>query len=602
MLNKYAAIKPRRSSYGEPKTWNLGVNTSYGVESLASDGTTLFAGIYSKSYVYTDDFSTFNYKNTSSGIFYAAEYGNGYWVFGANKTLFTTTSLESPLTQNSSSFYGDIRDIYYGSDGYWVAVTSAGKIYTATDPTSTWTQNTSTATALYSVHRGSDGYWVAAGQAYNDPDLYGSIMYSTDPTSSWTTKYLDKSTIFKGIYMGSDGYWVTVGTGGYIYTATDPSAFGGWTQRASGVTDDLTDVYHDGTHWVIGVYDNAILYATDPTAAWTRVDVPGAYGINAILKHGSKWVAGNSTDIVTATDPTNANSWTPHLASSYNAPLKSVISDGTKFAEAASYSSINKVNTVYLTLPPSGILDLPEGIALFDSCAMMLARGGGYYVMAKNEKIYYSTTLGGTYTEKTITSSYASGSNSFVYVNGYFIMCEHDGSLHYATDPSGTWSHNTSTGTANDIFAIYYDGTYWVIVGKGGYVAYSSSISGTFTSVTSNTTEILYDVYYGGTYWVAVGRTNTLIYTTDPTSAWTKHSDPGFGTDSIFRCMYGSGSWVIAGYYGKIATTTNPSGTWTQRTSDLSGGSAIKSISHLNGYWIVLDPNNYCYVWARAGV
>ena len=142
MLIFDSVIKPRRAPYGEPETWNLGAYMSYGALSFASDGTTLLIGIYSNSYAYTDDFSTFNYKYMENGgVFYAAGAGDGYWALGAYGKVFVTDDLATTPTQNSTSFDGYVRDVHYGSDGYWVAVTQNGKIYTATDPTGTWTEN-----------------------------------------------------------------------------------------------------------------------------------------------------------------------------------------------------------------------------------------------------------------------------------------------------------------------------------------------------------------------------------------------------------------------------------------------------------------------------
>lgn len=131
-------------------------------------------------------------------------------------------------TQRTSGFgTTQIEGIAYGN-GYWVAVGGAGKMYTSTDGT-TWSAVTSSfsTTIIYRVEYGN-GKWVASGA--------GGKVASTgsDPTTGWTqrtTTLSDQARIlgystYNSIWIGgTDG-----GTTGAFQSSTDGTT---WTSRNS---------------------------------------------------------------------------------------------------------------------------------------------------------------------------------------------------------------------------------------------------------------------------------------------------------------------------------------------------------------------------------
>ena len=86
---------------------------------------------------------------------------------------------------------------------------------TATDPTGTWTQRTSSfgATYIWGIAYGN-GVWTAVG-------ITGKLATATDPTGTWTqrTSSFDTSLIIGIEYC--NGVWVVVGITGKLATAND---------------------------------------------------------------------------------------------------------------------------------------------------------------------------------------------------------------------------------------------------------------------------------------------------------------------------------------------------------------------------------------------
>jgi hypothetical protein len=63
--------------------------------------------------------------------------------------------------------------------------------------------------------------------------------------------------------------------------------------------------------------------------------------------------------------------------------------------------------------------------------------------------------------------------------------------------------------------SVRVNGNDWVLVGDSGKICFSSDNASSFTSVTSPTTNQLFDVAYGNGFWLAGGASNTLLKSTD---------------------------------------------------------------------------------------
>lgn len=118
-------------------------------------------------------------------------FGDGYWV-SAKYELYTATDPTGTWTANTS-IPGYTNNVAY-ADGVWVATTFEDEIYTATDPTGTWTLADTLGTHDFAACRVAyvGGEWVATRQTVEPGTPNGWekawIYTATDPTGTWTLR------------------------------------------------------------------------------------------------------------------------------------------------------------------------------------------------------------------------------------------------------------------------------------------------------------------------------------------------------------------------------------------------------------------------------
>ena len=122
-------------------------------------------------------------------------------------------------------------------------------------------------------------------------------------------------------------------------------------------------------------------------------------------------------------------------------------------------------------------------------------------------------------------------------------------------------------------------------VGHGGTIVTTTDPAGTWTPATnSGTPQVFQGVAYGNGRWVAVGHGGTIVTTTDPAGTWTPANS---GTSEVFdNVAYGNGRWVAVGEGGTIVTTTDPTGTWEGATSGISEW--LYGVAYANGQWVAV--------------
>jgi len=194
----------------------------------------------------------------------------------------STASWGSPVTKwtRRASGLSTFNQIAYNGTNLWVAVGSAGKLYSSPDAI-TWTSRTSGfgATNINDVAFGN-GLWVAVGNS-------GTITTSTDGTT-WTARTANMSTNNINAVTYANSLWVAVGagggttnTGGITYSSDGTT----WTRKSQTPTIGTTyySVIWNGTNWVVGANfgTNNYLYATTPSGTWTAA----ADGTNGTLVH-----------------------------------------------------------------------------------------------------------------------------------------------------------------------------------------------------------------------------------------------------------------------------------------------------------------------------
>jgi hypothetical protein len=215
-------------------------------------------------------------------------------------------------TQRTSSFGTDsIFSLAYGLDGYWVAGGENGKVAYSTDGI-TWTQKTTGITGnVYALAYGN-GLWVSGNDS-------GAIYTATNPTGTWTSRTSGLGFISGGglHYFKASSIWVAGTVSGTTTNAVASSTDGlTWTTRNSAIDNVLsftTTFVSNSTVCAVGALTNILngTYGIQSTAngtSWTSRTPASTTAVN---------VSGASDDAnllmlcgPTVQTSTNATTWT----------------------------------------------------------------------------------------------------------------------------------------------------------------------------------------------------------------------------------------------------------------------------------------------------
>lgn len=151
------------------------------------DGYFVALGNGSICYTQTPDVrESWEQSEISGGICYMIAYGNGYWVVSQESGYIAySNSLSGSFTRKQISS-GRMEGIYF-LNGIWLAINSQGLLYTATDPTGEWVQNTSapemyTSTTNKQTMLYDNGLYIAIAVI----NSANQLVFATDPTGEWT--------------------------------------------------------------------------------------------------------------------------------------------------------------------------------------------------------------------------------------------------------------------------------------------------------------------------------------------------------------------------------------------------------------------------------
>ena len=242
--------------------------------------------------------------------------GNGTWVAcgeGTTNRVAVSTDNGVTWTRNSSPAV-NLAGVVYGN-GKWVAwQDSTGSIYTATDPSGTWTVNSSkpwSATYLYGLaYSPTLDRWLISS--------YQTLATATDPAGTWTLR--DTTTV------GASGGGCAWGNGYFVacwnYVGTYPQ----WSYSSDGISwsspADLDDAYYNlesiaygnGT-WLIGCATNGRAYistSSPPTSFSTKQiwTTSSSCAPRGLVYGGGKWIAASAYNAAVAVSTDDGASWT----------------------------------------------------------------------------------------------------------------------------------------------------------------------------------------------------------------------------------------------------------------------------------------------------
>ena len=221
-----------------------------------------------------------------------------------------------------------------------------------------------------------------------------------------------------------------------------PASGGGinWTNRKIGVNDSIRKIAYNGTNLYVAVGANGTLFSSPDGKTWTsRTSGFGANGIDDVYFGNGLWVAvGVNGTITTSTD---AITWTARTSN----------------------MSTNRIRAVYYA----------------NSLWVAVGAGGG---TTNTGGITYSSD-GTTWTRKSQSLTVGAFYQCLIW-NGtnWIVGSSHSTNNHlYASDPSGTWTAD-QTGSENQIFDIFWDGTRHITIEGNAFSFSTSTTLGTTTS------------------------------------------------------------------------------------------------------------------------
>lgn len=165
------------------------------------------------------------------------------------------------------------------------------------------------------------------------------------------------------------------------------------------------------------------------------------------------------------------------------------------------------------------------------------------------------------------------------------------GTIQVSTDGGNTWVFQTVDITGNGVNALYFvNSTLGFLCGEGGLIMKTADGGDNWSSLSSGTTEILWDVEFvdADTGYV-VGNAGTLLKTTNGGTTWSSIISPM--TNTLYSVSVKSADDILIGTSSSSATqilsrSTDYGATWQDVTpvGYASSVYAIKFVDNLNGY------------------
>lgn len=278
-----------------------------------------------------------------------------------------------------------------------------------------------------------------------------------------------------------NGMAFLVGAGGRAMVTTD---FRGFVTVNTGVTSDLWDIAFDsvsdryavcGSGGVVRWCTRADILA--PSPAWTQITTGTSTTLTRAAWTGSVWTFGGSDSLVVSTDLTNGG--TQLLANVYRGMLVAPITGGTLYILYGDQGLIlTSTDKLTWTKRVSGVTSTLR-CGVVNSGFAMIAGDNGVLLRA-------DVTSPGTWTSISVGTS--NTINALAYSSGRseLGLCGAAGIAYRSVNNGVTWIA-MATGSGQDMYGIWGQGTSWECVGAAGKW-YTTSNGSSWTARTTNTT------------------------------------------------------------------------------------------------------------------
>lgn len=217
-------------------------------------------------------------------------HGNGLWLITKGNRVYTSASNEGPWAETEVFEYDGeaISGVAFG-DGVWAVITSTGEVWTADDPTGSWSSSTGISDADPYLYRGNvmsfyKGEWAVFVYRYATGDHNGYLYVTDDPLASWTLSETFAIEPFYGgdssVAPGNNEWVALIRSAFYQYTIySAPTAGGTWAERSTIDLDDyffLTSVQYTPEGYffsasVDGDFASHQLWSSVDLSSWTFV-------------------------------------------------------------------------------------------------------------------------------------------------------------------------------------------------------------------------------------------------------------------------------------------------------------------------------------------
>ncbi|MDR2501046.1 MAG: hypothetical protein LBD37_08220 [Treponema sp.] len=550
---------------------------------------------------------------------------NKDWAYSADGDVWTATGSSDANFNAKGGVYGSVY-LVSGSAGRIAHNTSASGTWTALDSAKTTFTATGAGGFINALAYGNNVYVAGGGS--------GHAAWAADPTGNWTgaSTATGKSpeVIFDSGFINAlifaDGRFIAAGgldsgTGKAAYS-TDGNE---WTQSNPIQIGDNKMVsalgYGNGVFVITDTAGNAS-YSTDKGASWTKIENTqfngDAAAINSVCYGGGTFVmAGSNGRIAYASPESAVQPQTPKTPKTWtkvdlaNASINKIAFGNGVFVAVgingyAAWSSDGKTWTQASNKEALGT----SNMHVYFGNGAFIATGG-----SSNNKNWAYSTDGKTWT--------ATGSNDAnfnakggVYGSVYLVSGS-AGRIAYSTSASGTWTTLpgekttfTATGSSGFINALAYGNNRYVAGGGSGHAAWADDPAGQWTgasAATGKSPEVIFDsgfinalIFAEGRFIAAGGKddgTGKAAYSTDG-SEWTQSGPIRIGDGKMVSALgYGKGVLVLADTAGNASYSTDRGATWTKIENTQFNGdtTAINAVCYGKGLFVMGGPNRIAY-------